>query len=347
MRRRVLDQWLQGHELKEWVRRSTAAALFRVSMQRPAIWPASRWRWHRCPTRSTCSSVSLRDTPSPSCSPSATTPVTRRSRRRTAQSVDWPPGLHSLAARREPLGARSQQDPPWLHVPARARLRLGADVARGLRRGLAVPPLVLSAVSQPVGWLPVLRGRDVVEKNFLPIAPEARPEWRGHLFDSLFVVAAGALHIWATAALRRPGRPTDRCGWRWRPPGWCRSWSGTGSWASSSTPITRTRLFPGSRAPTNGTTSRRRCSAPCTSALPKPWYWLDNNIMEHNAHHALPVIPLYNLQSAQRHMRAAFPDIHEIYMSPPVFCASQTPASCSTMTPAAGPTSRDGRPGRC
>ena len=42
--------------------------------------------------------------------------------------------------------------------------------------------------------------------------------------------------------------------------------------------------------------------------------------MEHNAHHALPVIPLYNLQAAQRRMRAAFPDIHEVYMSPPAFC---------------------------
>ena len=33
MRRRVLTQWLQGQELKEWVRRSTAAALVRVSIQ--------------------------------------------------------------------------------------------------------------------------------------------------------------------------------------------------------------------------------------------------------------------------------------------------------------------------
>jgi hypothetical protein len=32
------------------------------------------------------------------------------------------------------------------------------------------------------------------------------------------------------------------------------------------------------------------------------------------------VIPLYNLQAAQRRMRAAFPDIHEDYMSPPAFC---------------------------
>jgi omega-6 fatty acid desaturase (delta-12 desaturase) len=54
--------------------------------------------------------------------------------------------------------------------------------------------------------------------------------------------------------------------------------------------------------------------------LPKPWFWLDNNIMEHNAHHALPVIPLYHLQAAQRGMRAAFPEIQEIYMSPPMFC---------------------------
>jgi omega-6 fatty acid desaturase (delta-12 desaturase) len=54
--------------------------------------------------------------------------------------------------------------------------------------------------------------------------------------------------------------------------------------------------------------------------LPRPWTWLDNNIMEHNAHHALPVIPLYNLQPAQRRIRTAFPDIHHLYLSPPAFC---------------------------
>jgi hypothetical protein len=34
----------------------------------------------------------------------------------------------------------------------------------------------------------------------------------------------------------------------------------------------------------------------------------------------LPVIPLYHLQPAQRQMRAAFPEIQAIYLSPPVFC---------------------------
>src|SRR6185437_13077289 len=50
------------------------------------------------------------------------------------------------------------------------------------------------------------------------------------------------------------------------------------------------------------------------------WAWLDNNIMEHNAHHALPVIPLYNLQAAQRRLRAAFPDIQSLDLSPAAFC---------------------------
>ena len=54
--------------------------------------------------------------------------------------------------------------------------------------------------------------------------------------------------------------------------------------------------------------------------LPGPWHWVDNNIMEHNAHHALPVIPLYNLQTAQRRIRAAFPDIQYVYLSPSAFC---------------------------
>jgi hypothetical protein len=34
----------------------------------------------------------------------------------------------------------------------------------------------------------------------------------------------------------------------------------------------------------------------------------------------LTVIPLYNLPPAQRRIRAAFPDIQYLYLSPPAFC---------------------------
>src|SRR5262245_17369517 len=50
------------------------------------------------------------------------------------------------------------------------------------------------------------------KKNFLPIAPEARRGWREHLFDSLFVVVAGALHIWAIVAIAGIWTP-DRSPW--------------------------------------------------------------------------------------------------------------------------------------
>ena len=50
------------------------------------------------------------------------------------------------------------------------------------------------------------------KKNFLPIAPEARGDWREHAFDSAFVVVAGALHIWAIVVIAGVWTP-ERSAW--------------------------------------------------------------------------------------------------------------------------------------
>jgi omega-6 fatty acid desaturase (delta-12 desaturase) len=158
------------------------------------------------------------------------------------------------------------------------------------------------------------------KKNFLPIAPEARRQWRTHVFDSLFVVIAGVLHAWAIVVVSHAWAP-DRSVWlallaAWLVPFLVWNWfMGIVIYAHHTHPLVpwfaRQEEWNYLAAQVLGTVHVQ---------LPKPWHWLDNNIMEHNAHHALPVIPLYNLQPAQQRMRAAFPDIHAVYLSAPAFC---------------------------
>jgi omega-6 fatty acid desaturase (delta-12 desaturase) len=158
------------------------------------------------------------------------------------------------------------------------------------------------------------------KKNFLPIAAEARPHWRNHAFDSAFVIAAGALHLCVIVAIAGVWTP-ERSPWlaivaAWLVPFLVWNWfMGLVIYVHHTHPLVpwfaREEEWGYLAAQVLGTVHVR---------LPRPWTWVDNNIMEHNAHHALPVIPLYKLQPAQRRIRAAFPDIHALYLSPAAFC---------------------------
>ena len=158
------------------------------------------------------------------------------------------------------------------------------------------------------------------KKNFLPIAPEARASWREHLFDSAFVVAAGALHIWLILAIGRAWTP-DRSPWLVFAAGWLvpfLTWNwliGLIIYCHHTHP-----LIPWFDREDEWSYLASQVLGTVHVRLPWPWIWVDNNIMEHNAHHALPVVPMYHLQAAQRRIRAAFPQIHHLYLSPPAFC---------------------------
>jgi omega-6 fatty acid desaturase (delta-12 desaturase) len=158
------------------------------------------------------------------------------------------------------------------------------------------------------------------KKNFLPIAPEARPDWRDHAFDSAFVIVGWALHIRAIVAIAGVWTP-ERSPWlaivaAWLVPFLVWNWfMGVVIYAHHTHP-----LVPWFEREEEWGYLASQVLGTVHVQLPQPWTWLDNNIMEHNAHHALPVIPLYNLQPAQRRIRTAFPDIHHLYLSPPAFC---------------------------
>ena len=158
------------------------------------------------------------------------------------------------------------------------------------------------------------------KKNFLPIAPEARRDWRRHLPDSAFVAVAGGLHVGAIVAIAHAWTP-DRSPWlavlaAWIVPFLVWNWfMGIVIYAHHTHP-----RVPWFDQPHEWNFLASQVLGTVHVELPKPWFWLDNNIMEHNAHHALPVIPLYNLQRAQRRLRATFPDIQAVYMSPRTFC---------------------------
>jgi omega-6 fatty acid desaturase (delta-12 desaturase) len=158
------------------------------------------------------------------------------------------------------------------------------------------------------------------KKNFLPIAPEARAAVRDHLFDSAFVVIGGALHIWAILAVAGAWTP-DRSPWlvllaAWLIPFLVWNWfMGIVIYTHHTHP-----QVPWFERAEEWNYLSSQVLGTVHVELPKPWYWLDNNIMEHNAHHALPAIPLYHLQDAQRRLRAAFTDINAVYLSPAAFC---------------------------
>ena len=157
------------------------------------------------------------------------------------------------------------------------------------------------------------------KKNFLPIAPEARSHWRRHVVDSGFVVLAGGLHLGAILFVASSWAP-DRSLW-WPLLAGCLvpflvwNWlMGLIIYSHHTHPEVpwfaddREWSYFGSQV--LGTVHVR---------LPPPFHWVDNNIMEHTAHHAWPVIPLYHLPTAQQRIRAAFPAVKSLTLWPRVF----------------------------
>ncbi len=321
MRKRVLDQWLQGHDFAPWLRRSTPAALVRVCLQAAGYLGCVALALAPLPYALNLffgvlagHAIAILFTVGHDACHQSLTPSPRLNR--VIGRLVFIPSLHAVS----------------LWVLGHNKIHHGSTCVRG--RDYVWEPMspgdyaAASALRRAVyrlyrsrlGSLPYYLIEMWWKKNFLPIAPEARQDWRGHVFDSLFVVAAGALHVWAMVALAQTWTP-ERSVWlallaAWLVPFLVWNWfMGIVIYAHHTHPLVPWFADAGESnylaSQVLGTVHVR---------LPKPWFWLDNNIMEHNAHHALPVIPLYNLPAAQRRMRAAFPDIHAVYMSPPAFC---------------------------
>lgn len=321
MRKHVFDRWLSSHELKQAVRRSTAVALFRVSLQVLGYLGCVALALAPLPYALNLvfgvlagHAIAILFTVGHDACHQAFTPSMRLNR--WIGRIVFIPSLHAVS----------------LWVLGHNEIHHGSTNLRG--RDYVWEPMSPAdyAAASPgrrslyrvyrsrLGSLPYYLIEMWWKKNFLPIAPEARLHWRSHLVDSAFVVAGGALQIWAIVATAQAWTP-DRSPWlallaAWLVPFLVWNWfMGIVIYAHHTHP-----LVPWFEREDEWNYLSSQVLGTVHVELPKPWYWLDNNIMEHNAHHALPVIPLYNLQSAQRRIRAAFPDIQAIYMSPPTFC---------------------------
>lgn len=153
-------------------------------------------------------------------------------------------------------------------------------------------------------------------KFFLPIAPEARREWRAHLFDSAFVVVGwlcfGAACTWL-GTLLSPERPVWlSCVLGWVLPFLSFNWTiGWVVYLHHTHPAVAWYDDPAEWAQVNAAVT-------CTVAVTPPWYLdvISNNIMDHNAHHAGSMIPLYRVRAAQRALRERFPAVQHVFLSP-------------------------------
>jgi omega-6 fatty acid desaturase (delta-12 desaturase) len=154
------------------------------------------------------------------------------------------------------------------------------------------------------------------KKNFLPIAPEARVEWRRHVFDGAFVVVAQALLIWGVVALGArlaPDRPWQlSLAYGWLVPFLLWNWlMGLVIYMHHTHPRIGWLASPDAwnlhGAAIAGTVEAR---------MPGVLDRIDNHIMQHNAHHALPAIPMYNLKAAQQRLRRTFPEVLSLTITP-------------------------------
>lgn len=161
----------------------------------------------------------------------------------------------------------------------------------------------------PAGHLPYYLVEMWWKKNLLPIAPETRSEWRRHVFDSLFVLAAQALLIWGVVELgarlapERPWALSLALGWLVPFLVW--NWlMGLVIYMHHTHPqipwLARQEDWSVHGAAIAGTVEAR---------MPGLLDKIDNHIMQHNAHHALPAIPMYHLAAAQSRLRQAFPEV--------------------------------------
>jgi omega-6 fatty acid desaturase (delta-12 desaturase) len=172
-----------------------------------------------------------------------------------------------------------------------------------------------------VGSLPYYLVHMWWEKNFLPIAPEARPDWHRHLPDSVFVVAAQLLFVAAVVAIDHDWAP-ERAWWNALLCGWVLPflvWNwliGLIIYCHHTHPE-----VPWFAAAADGEPVRSQIIGTVHVRLPSPFHLFDNNIMEHSAHHAVPTIPMYHLFSAQRKVREVFPEIRFVALNPARYCA--------------------------
>ncbi|MDE3155165.1 MAG: fatty acid desaturase [Acidobacteriota bacterium] len=317
----MLDRWLGAEDLRRWLHRSTAAALIRLALQVIAYLACVALALAPLPYALNLLSgvvaghvIGILFTIGHDACHQAYTPSARLNRW-IGRGV-FIPSLHAeslwvLGHNKIHHGSTNRRGYDYVWEPMSP-----ADYA-------AASPLrrwVYRVYRSRLGALPYYLIEMWWKKNFLPIAPEARRQWRMHVFDSAFVVVAGALHVWAIVAVARAWTP-DRPVWMallaaWLVPFLVWNWvMGLLIYAHHTHP-----LVPWFANAEEWNFLSAQVLGTVHVELPAPWRWIDNNIMEHNAHHALPAIPLYRLPPAQHRMRAAFPDIQAIYLSPPVFC---------------------------
>ncbi len=321
MRRSVLQQWLTGHEQQQVMRRETVKALAILAVELAGFFACEALALAPVPYALNIfggilagHAIAILFTVGHDACHQSFTPSTRLNR--WIGRAVFIPSLHAvslwvLGHNRIHHGSTNLRDRDYVWEPmSPADYAAASPARRGFYR----------VYRSRLGSLPYYVIEMWWKKNFLPIAPEARKDWREHAFDSAFVVVAGALHIWAIVAIAGAWTP-DRPSWlavlaAWVVPFLVWNWfMGVVIYAHHTHPhipwFERAEDWSYLSAQVLGTVHVR---------LPWPWTWLDNNIMEHNAHHALPVIPLYNLQAAQRRLRAEFPDILAVYLSPSAYC---------------------------
>jgi omega-6 fatty acid desaturase (delta-12 desaturase) len=174
----------------------------------------------------------------------------------------------------------------------------------------------------PFGHLPYYFIEMWWKKNFLPIAPETRVEWRRHIFDSLFVIIAQALLIWgiitAGHALAPQHSWLETLIFGWLIPFIHWNW------------LMGVVIYMHHTHPDIGWLDRaedwtiyRSAIMGCVEArMPSLLDRLDNNIMRHQAHHAHPGIPMYSLGDAQDRLLAVFPETKRIKLTMASIAAS-------------------------
>lgn len=168
----------------------------------------------------------------------------------------------------------------------------------------------------PLGPLPYYLIEMWWKKNFLPIAPETRGEWRRHLPHSLFVIFGNMLLVWGVIELGRILAP-DRSPWLSAVLGW--AWpfflfNFVIGWT-----IHAHHTHPEVAWYADRTEWSHHRAQVLSTLHNRPFQPLDamsNNIMEHNAHHLLPAIPCYRLRRAQSLLRQRLDGILSFTLTP-------------------------------
>jgi omega-6 fatty acid desaturase (delta-12 desaturase) len=161
----------------------------------------------------------------------------------------------------------------------------------------------------PVGFLPYYLVEMWWGSHFLPWAAAVRTQWRAHLPDAVF---AALWQVVLIIGILGVGKAVDPAA---SPPflvfvGWLLPflvWNaliGVVIYAHHTHPDVA--WYPDVAA---AKSARVAADAVVHAVLPQPLKLLSSNIMEHNAHHASPMLPHYHLAEAQRELELRFPSI--------------------------------------